>query len=134
MYGPPTRLEWLKKETAEAEAALAELQVELGEARTVGGLSYQRFRSSPEKMVFYTGLPDEGAFEVLFDFLGASADTILSCRQVREEERRRSVGAGAKKEAVFSFREQLFLTLMRLRRGLDEEVFRSQSAPEENDC
>ena len=57
-----------------------------------------------------------------FPFLGASNETILSCRQVKAGERRRSVGGGPKKESVFPLREQLFVTLMRLRRGLEEEV------------
>ena len=51
--------------------------------RTIGALSYQRFHSSPEKMAYYTGLPDAAAFETLFTFLGASNETILSCHQVK---------------------------------------------------
>ena len=115
-YGPPTHLEWLKKETAEAEAAFEAHQLELQDVRTIGALSYQRFHSSPEKMAYYTGLPDAAAFETLFTFLGASNETILSCRQVKAGERRMSVGGRPKKESVFPVREQLFVTLMRLRR------------------
>ena len=51
-----------------------------------------------------------------------SLSLVLSCRQVKAGERRRSVGGGPKKESVFPLREQLFVTLMRLRRGLEEEV------------
>ena len=73
-------------------------------------------------MAYYTGLPDAAAFEGLFTFLGASNETILSCRQVEAGERPRSVGGGPKKESVFPLRELLFVTLMRLRRDLEEEV------------
>ena len=56
----------------------------------------------------------------MFDFSGALQGTIISSRQVSAEERRRFVDGGFKKGRILSTREQLFLILVRLRRGIDE--------------
>ena len=114
----------MEKELRASEVAMEKLNEEVDQTRGHRGtcMSYERFRHSPAKMAYYTGLPDGQTFEYLFEFLKASQDTILSCRQVQPENRRRSAGGGGKKEGLLSVREQLlFITLVRLRRGVDEE-------------
>lgn len=90
------------------------------EARTVDAFSYERFRDSPRNMA-YTGLPDGDAFETLCTFLEVSNENLVSNRQVRGEERHRSSDGGAKKGSTIYLKEQ-FLTLVRLRSGVDEEM------------
>ena len=51
---------------------------------------WTRFKDSPEKMALYTGLPDGKAFGVLWEYLDASEDTLVTARQLPDDQRKRS--------------------------------------------
>ena len=71
-------------------------------------------------MAFYTGLPDGKTFDVLWEYLDASEDTLVTMRQLSDEQGKRSRGRSRGRK--ISLNEQLFITLTRLRRGMNEEL------------
>ncbi len=92
---------------------------ELQEARSE--LKKQKFRltsiaDSDIKVCFYTGFPSYSALKVCFDFLGPSANH-LSCSSKSD-----SGSAKRGRPHVLSPLEQLFLTLVRFRYILSEQL------------
>ena len=59
------------------------------------------------------------AFDVLWEYLDASEDTLVTVRQLPDDQQKWSRGGGRKVLAI-PLKEQLFITLVRLRRGMDE--------------
>ena len=120
--GPPTYLQFLESELQVAQQQVVDLRQRLESVDAmVKQFSLERFKDSPEKMAFYTGLPDGNAFDVLWEYLDASEDTLVTVRQLPDDQRKRSRGGGRKVLAI-PLKEQLFITLARLRRGMDEEL------------
>ena len=57
-FGPMTYEEHMRTEIKLAEEKLHSLQDSLEKARLAQGFSYDRFKSSPAKMAYYTGDED----------------------------------------------------------------------------
>ena len=72
-------------------------------------------------MAFYTGLPDGKAFDFLWEHLDASEDMLVTVRQLPDDQRKRSRGRGRMVLAI-PLKEQLFITLVCLKRGMNEEL------------
>ena len=70
-------------------------------------------------MAFYTGLPDGKAFDFLWEHLDASEDMLVTVRQLPDDQRKRSRGRGRMVLAI-PLKEQLFTTLVCLKRGINE--------------
>ena len=63
---PPTYLQFLESELQVAQQQVVDLRQRLESVDAmVKQFSLERFKDSPEKMAFYTGLPDGNAFDVL---------------------------------------------------------------------
>ena len=90
-FGPPTYLQFLERELQVTQQLVVDLQQQLESADLVGKqFSLDRFKENPEKMTFYTGLPDGKAFDVLWEYLDASEDTLVTVRQLPDDQRKRS--------------------------------------------
>ena len=51
-------------------------------------------------MAFYTGLPDGKAFDVLWEYLDASEDMLVTVRQLSDDQQKQSGGGGRKISAI----------------------------------
>ena len=85
------------RELQATQQQVVDLQQRLeGVDAVVRQFSLGRFKDNPEKMAFYTGLPDGRAFDVLWEYLDASEDTLVTVRQLPDDQRKRSRGGGRK--------------------------------------
>ena len=90
-FGPPTYLQFLERELQATQQQVVDLQQRLeGVDAVVRQFSLGRFKDNPEKMAFYTGLPDGRAFDVLWEYLDASEDTLVTVRQLPDDQRKQS--------------------------------------------
>ena len=99
---------------------LARCEEELASIRQ-NSFGLNRFKSSPQKMTFYTGFDSYESFAVCAKFLDLEEETsVLSHRSKGDSERARAVGGG--RRTALSLTEWFFMTLVRLRRGIDEAM------------
>ena len=72
-------------------------------------------------MAYFTALPDAKAAESLFSCFERSSSTMLSPHQPGDNWSR-SPGGGRKKDTGRSLRDQRFITLIGLRKEIDEDM------------
>ena len=122
-WSPPATFSFLRANSRYvAQQQVVDLQQWLESVNAmVKQVNLERFKESPEKMAFYTGLPDGKAFDVLWEYLDASEDMLVTVRQLLDDQQKRSGGGGRKISAI-PLNKQLFITLTHLRRGMNEEL------------
>ena len=103
----------LEKELAEAKGALDDVEAELCSKQ----FSLSRFEQSDSDIQYYTGFPSIVAFDACVRFLRLSEGNVISCRSQSKDNRERSRGGGRKSK--MTLREKFFITLVRLRQGID---------------
>ena len=118
-----TREEWLEEELEASRKDIADLQESLADAHSKYfslTITYERVKDTPAKLSYYTGIPNGYTFEALWSFLSVTEDGINGDYAKSGESRKRTRGGGRK--PTLPLKEQLFFTLVRLRRGLDEDL------------
>ena len=48
--------------------------------------SLERYKDNLEKMAFYTGVPDGKAFDVVWEYLDAGEDMLVTVRQLPDDQ------------------------------------------------
>lgn len=104
----------------EERAANAKLLEALEVERDRRDFCLNRFEGSDDKIRYYTGFLSFGMFMACFNFLLASATSMRTWQGSRTRYGERT-GSKPGPRAKLDLREQFFLVLVRLRRGLDVE-------------
>ena len=97
--------------------------VELSEMVNNRTFGLSRFKDSPGKMNFYAMLSTYASFMAVATFLNVESDSksaVVSHRSKAEADRSRASGGGQHK--ALSLLEQIFMTVVRLRRCIDEAM------------
>ncbi|KAM4611632.1 uncharacterized protein ACJ7VT_012307 [Polymixia lowei] len=98
-----------------AVARIREFQTRLKKVRT---FSVETFRDSAGDVQYYTGLPDYNAFVILYDFLRPKGSSQMQYWGSVFKGRQRLGGNELGRHRKLSHMDELFLTLIRLRRCL----------------
>ena len=115
------RAKFEKNRADQLAVALAEAQAELKDVESDWGLkmfSLARFQDNDSDIQYYTGFPTMSAFTSCAEFLNLSEGNAISYRSKSSDSNRRRARGGGRKSRM-SLMEKFFITMVRLRRGLE---------------